>query len=433
MLGGISRFFVSGNGNIGINTTAPSSNLDVSNALPSTTTTIISLTTFSDTGFGPSFHGRKARGTQAAPTAVLQNDPLLMLIGRGYGTTAFASGGRVMINMRAAENWTDAAQGTTMSFQTTPLGSTATATRILIEPGGNVGIGGAGTTSPVTGALEVARSSGDTRSVLTSFGGEPEFRARFARGTSAAPTAAQEGDVLGEYAFAGYGATGFGAGNAGMAAVAAENWTDTARGTALGWYATSIGATDPDRFMFLLPSGNVGIGTPFGPGGEPTALDRLQVFGDVRVGTTGTNGCVKRFDGNGLAGTCVSDRRFKRDIAPFGSVLGSVAALQPVHYYWRAAEFPDRHFGDSRAYGLIAQDVERVLPDLVVTGDDGYKAVDYSKLPLLTIQAVKELKDENDALTQRVNALDRLLTENNARVAELERLMADLLAMAARR
>ncbi len=47
-----------------------------------------------------------------------------------------------------------------------------------------------------------------------------------------------------------------------------------------------------------------------------------------------------------------------------------------------------------RAYGLIAQDVEQVLPELVVTNEDGFKAVDYSELPLLTIQAVKDLKSE---------------------------------------
>ena len=38
-----------------------------------------------------------------------------------------------------------------------------------------------------------------------------------------------------------------------------------------------------------------------------------------------------------------------------------------------------------------------MLPELVATDSDGYKAIDYSKLPLLTIQAVKELKAENDA------------------------------------
>jgi hypothetical protein len=69
-------------------------------------------------------------------------------------------------------------------------------------------------------------------------------------------------------------------------------------------------------------------------------------------------------------------------------------------------------------YGLVAQDVERVLPEIVVTGDDGFKAIDYSKLPLLTIQAVKELKaqndelkTENDSLKERVAALERLMNE----------------------
>ena len=52
-----------------------------------------------------------------------------------------------------------------------------------------------------------------------------------------------------------------------------------------------------------------------------------------------------------------------------------------------------------------------MLPELVVTNDDGFKAVDYSELPLLTIQAVKDLKSENDALKQRVAELERLVNE----------------------
>jgi hypothetical protein len=163
--------------------------------------------------------------------------------------------------------------------------------------------------------------------------------------------------------------------------------------------------------MALLPSGNLGIGTPLDVNGLPTATDRLQVFGDVRVGTTGTNGCVKNFAGTGLIGTCSSDRRLKKDITPFGLMLDKVTALQPVHYFWRTSEFPDRHFGNTQNYGLIAQDVEQVLPELVATDSDGYKVVDYSKLPLLTIQAVKDLKSENDALKQRVSELERLVSE----------------------
>ena len=180
-----------------------------------------------------------------------------------------------------------------------------------------------------------------------------------------------------------------------------------------------------------MPGGNVGIGT-FND--FPTIADKLQVFGDIRVGTTGTNGCLRNFAGTGIAGTCSSDRRFKKDITPFSHVLEQVTALQPVHYSWRTADFPAQHFGDGRAYGLIAQDVEQVLPELVVTNDDGFKAVDYSKLPLLTIQAVKDLKAENDGLKQRIAELEK--SEPQAlkqRVAELERLVTELLATSSRR
>lgn len=126
-------------------------------------------------------------------------------------------------------------------------------------------------------------------------------------------------------------------------------------------------------------------------------------------------------------------------ISPYAVLAQSAQAdsyVQPVHYYWRAADFLERHFGNQRAYGLIAQDVERVLPELVVTNDDGFKAIGYSKLPLLTIQAVKELKAENDALKQRVAQLEPLKTENDAlkqRVTEIEPLITELLATTGRR
>jgi hypothetical protein len=206
----------------------------------------------------------------------------------------------------------------------------------------------------------------------------------------------------------GYGTTEFGNFGAGFGAFAAENWTDTAQGAALGFAATALGSTEAQVNVIIMPGGNVGIGAfdDF-----PTITDRLHVFGDIRMGTTGTNGCLRNFAGTGLIGTCVSDRRYKKNITPFGPALNDLAALQPVHYFWRAEDFPQQKFGDSRAYGLIAQDVEEVLPELVVTDEHGFKAVDYTKLPLLTIQAVKELKAQKDALTQRVDELERLVRQ----------------------
>jgi hypothetical protein len=54
-----------------------------------------------------------------------------------------------------------------------------------------------------------------------------------------------------------------------------------------------------------------------------------------------------------------------------------------------ADEFPDRHFGAARSFGLVAQDVEAVLPGLVVTDAQGFKAIKYSELPLYLLQALK--------------------------------------------
>src|SRR5262249_39942454 len=120
----------------------------------------------------------------------------------------------------------------------------------------------------------------------------------------------------------------------------------------------------------------------------------------------------------------------------FGTMLDRVAALQPVHYFWRASEFPERHFGDSQAAGLVAQDVEQVLPELVETGKDGFKAVNYSALPLFTIQAVKELKAQNDALKAETDALRQQVAEIEPlkqRLAELEKRFAESAAATIRR
>jgi hypothetical protein len=546
MIGGTSRFFVSPV-TVGIGTTLPSptANLDVSNAISGSGNTTVNVTTYSANAFGPALTGKKARGTQAAPTSVLNNDALLDLSANGYGATGFAGLNSANISMRASENWTDTAQGSIMNFSTTASGTTGPVTRMTIGPTGNVGIGtfftpaglevsnangvaGAGmifsttftnagttlfvgrrargtgiaptavlsgdnlvgylaqgfgtsgfsgtrggmfvqaaenwtdlaqgtrlffnttdtgTNTPSTkmtvdpsgnvgigtpvpgGALEVKRTGTDAVILNTVYtngignnNANPLFGTRFANGTPAAPSAAQTGDVLGAWVATGYGATQFGSVTGGMSVIAQENWTDTAQGSATGLLATPVGTTTPHLYMAVLPSGNVGIGDWALPTPSPTATDKLQVFGDVRVGTSGTNGCVMNFAGTGLIGTCASDRRYKKGITPFGPALDRVAALQPVHFYWRADEFPQHHFGESQAYGLIAQEVEQVLPELVVTHEDGYKAVDYSKLPLLTIQAVKELKAENDDLKKKVDEIDEL----KKRISDLERSLIEL-------
>ena len=148
---------------------------------------------------------------------------------------------------------------------------------------------------------------------------------------------------------------------------------------------------------------NVGIGT--------SAPDtKLQVVGDIRIGTSGTNGCLKNFAGAAISGTCSSDVRLKTNIRPFAPVLARLARLRPVHYEWRVAEFQSYHFGPGTQSGLIAQEVEQAFPEMVSTDEHGYKQVNYSEVPLLGLAALQELKAENDALKRQLAAFAERLT-----------------------
>ena len=95
------------------------------------------------TGAYPAYTGRQARGTAASPTASQTGDILAQYTGRGYGATAFASASNARVDMEAAENFTDTAQGTYISMHTTALGSTSPTEKFRVGPSGQWGIGGA--------------------------------------------------------------------------------------------------------------------------------------------------------------------------------------------------------------------------------------------------------------------------------------------------
>jgi hypothetical protein len=266
---------------------------------------------------------------------------------------------------------------------------------------------GVGTTTPQAG-LEIVGDTANLSTVAIRHAGAASNVGSFvslrrSHGTPLVPTAVQANDQLGAIVGEGHDGTSFARGSY-ISFTASQAWTPTERGSRIE-FATTFGLGSSTR-MTIDDSGEVGIGTT-------TPQDRLQVIGDVRVGTTGTNGCVKRFDATPLTGTCSSDVRFKRDITPFPFSLDRVASLQPVHYFWRAEAFPGKGFGFGQTYGLVAQEVEAVLPELVNTDAEGFKTVDYAKLPLLAIQAIKELH-------ARVEALQAEKASTDARLAALE-------------
>lgn len=265
---------------------------------------------------------------------------------------------------------------------------------------------GIGTTAP-TSLLHIRSNTSVQPTVLveeySSGGSWPRVRLHRSRGTQAAPTPVLQDDPLGQIEAAGRTTTvEVSPGRAAVRFEASENWSALDNGTRIAFFTTPNGTVAMVPRLVIEQDGRVGIGTT-------NPAQRLDVTGNVRVGT-GTTGCVEDRDGTLLTGNCASDVRFKRGVTAFAPSLDRVAALRPVHYFWRAADFPDRRFGDSQSFGLIAQEVEAVLPELVTTDPDGYKTVNYSKLPLLAIQAIRELKEKNDDLERRLAALEKLVS-----------------------
>ncbi len=100
-----------------------------------------------------------------------------------------------------------------------------------------------------------------------------------------------------------------------------------------------------------------------------------------------------------------SDVRWKSNIKPIEKALDKVNKLVGVTFYWKSKEYPDRFFHTGREIGLIAQDVEKIIPELVYQ-DEGYKFLRYEKLTAILVEAVKELKNENDELRTKIKSLE---------------------------
>jgi hypothetical protein len=153
--------------------------------------------------------------------------------------------------------------------------------------------------------------------------------------------------------------------------------------------------------------------------GTGTTLGYFMANGNFVVVGSGTTCTI----GNGTGNTsCSSDERLKGDVHPLENSLERILKLQGVTFHWKKAQ----ERGPERI-GLIAQDVEKVYPQLVTTGDDGYRQLNYAGLVAPLIEAVKELKAVNDNQAAEI-ALLKAANSNTAQ--EMTKLRASISALA---
>jgi hypothetical protein len=111
--------------------------------------------------------------------------------------------------------------------------------------------------------------------------------------------------------------------------------------------------------------------------------------------------------GNG-AYVNTSDARLKTNVASMGYGLDTILGLKPVQFDWIDV---DQQAKQGHQIGFIAQDVEKLIPELVMTADDEIKtkSMAYGQLTPVLVKAIQELSAENDALkAQNTAILERL-------------------------
>lgn len=188
-----------------------------------------------------------------------------------------------------------------------------------------------------------------------------------------------------------------------------------------GTFNTSIG----HQTLFALVSGqyNTAIGTSSGgalTGAESSNILIMNngVLGEsnaIRIGTQGNGGGQQNkafmagisgvtvaasvpvvIDVNGQMGTVVSSERFKTNIEDMGDRSAALLKLRPVVFNYKDSI-------DTKAYGFIAEEVEKIFPDMVVYGDDKKPmSVKYHEMPAILVQELQK------ALS-RIEKLEKML------------------------
>jgi hypothetical protein len=265
----------------------------------------------------------------------------------------------------------------------------------FVFTGGNVGIG---TSSPAA-KLDVSASQGPNIIIRDSDGGAGRPGIQFINNDihfiGADDT---NNEVFGFYSQ--YGSTRTYAARLNIHGPASANW-----GKYIGLtHDGNNGRIDTDAgYLVIDPAGNrVGVETD-----APT--QSLDVNGNARFRSIASDayyGVLNR-KSDGTLTTATSDIRLKENIENLNNSLEKVMQLRGVSFTWKTnPEYGTR-------IGFIAQEFEKVIPELVFTNEvDGYKGINYAEVTAVLVEAIKELKTENDLLRKRLEQLEVLIGYN---------------------
>jgi hypothetical protein len=163
--------------------------------------------------------------------------------------------------------------------------------------------------------------------------------------------------------------------------------------------------------------------TRFDDSGSPlgAALFIERATGEVGINTTTPSYTLDVQGTIGGSGGLYhgSDMRLKKRVRPIDGAVEKIDGLRGVRFEWRRDEFPAKNLPDGEHIGLIAQEVEAVVPEVVATDGDGYKSVEYGNLVALLVEAVKEQGQTIAGQDEKIDALEAQVKQLSDQVGAL--------------
>ena len=167
-------------------------------------------------------------------------------------------------------------------------------------------------------------------------------------------------------------------------------------------FNTTVDGTLTER-MRIASSGNIGIGT--------TATGSYTL--DVGGGTSGYN--IRGYDvyTHDGAVTSFSDQNLKNINGSFNRGLAEIMDINPIYFYYKNGN-PLNLDGSERNVGVIAQDIQKIIPEAVKVGEDGYLTLSTGPIFYTMINAIKEQQSDINGISTEVSGL----TDNQNKIVE---------------
>ena len=101
-----------------------------------------------------------------------------------------------------------------------------------------------------------------------------------------------------------------------------------------------------------------------------------------------------------------SDGRLKKDLHPITNALEKLDSIRPVTFKWNEESKKIGRSPGKEDIGVVAQDVQKIFPELVTANREGVLGVDYGRLSAVLLAAIKELQTEVDGLKEKIKILE---------------------------